>query len=146
MREALVHYRVTFGGEAPAGAQVRIIGEIKPWVDENIASLEENELIRYRRQADEAADQIGRLFRTAFVHELNSRFAMLRAELENLGKALRSRPLHNKIYTLHAQVKPEFAALHRLALASEDDESTLLDVGCHAMKTRRRRFRKWSVC
>ena len=109
--------------------QVRIIREIRPWVDESISSLEENELIQYRRQADEAADQVGRLFRTTFVHELNSRFAMLRAELDNLGKALRSRPLHNEIYTLHAQVKPEFAALHRLALASEDDESTLFGRG-----------------
>jgi hypothetical protein len=125
VRETLAHYRVTFGGAAPSGAQVRVIGEIKPWVDENISALQENELIQYRRQADEAADQIGRLFRTTFVHELNSRFSVLRTELDNLGKALRSRPLHNEIYTLHARVKPEFEALHRLALESEEDEGTL---------------------
>jgi len=125
VREALGRYRVAFGGTGPSGAQVRILGEIKPWVTENVRALEENELIQYRRQADEAADQIGRLFRTAFVHELNSRFSVMRTELDNLGKALKSRPLHNETYTLHAHVKPEFEALYRLARESEEDESTL---------------------
>lgn len=125
VREALGRYRVAFGGDGPSGAHVRIIGEIKPWVVESVRALEENELIQYRRQADEAADQIGRLFRTAFVHELNSRFSILRTELDNLSKALKSRPLHNETYTLHAHVKPEFEALYRLARESEEDESTL---------------------
>ena len=125
IRETLGRYRVTFGGGGPSGAHVQIIGEIKPWVEENVRALKESELIQYRRQADEAADQIGRLFRTAFVHELNSRFSIMRTELENLGKGLKSRPLHNETYTLHAHVKPEFEALHRLARESEEDEGTL---------------------
>jgi energy-coupling factor transporter ATP-binding protein EcfA2 len=125
IREALGRYRVDFGGVGPSGPHIKILGDIKPWVDENVTALEENELIQYRRQADEAADQIGRLFRTAFVHELNSRFSAMRTDLENLGRALRARPLHNETYSLHWQVKPEFEALHRLARESEDDETTL---------------------
>lgn len=125
IREALGHYRVGFDGTAPLGLANSILGEVKPWVEANVGALEENELIQYRRQADEAADQIGRLFRTAFVHELNARFNDLRTELETLSLALRNRPLHNEIYTLKASPREEFAALHRLARASEEDEGVL---------------------
>lgn len=125
IREALGHYRVGFDGTAPLGTQNTMVTEVKPWVETNVSALEDNELIQYRRQADEAADQIGRLFRTAFVHELNSRFNDLRTELETLSLALRNRPLHNEIYTLKATPKEEFAALHRLARESEDDDTVL---------------------
>lgn len=125
IREALGHYRVGYDGTAPLGTQNSIVTEVKPWLEINVSALETNELIQYRRQADEAADQIGRLFRTAFVHELNARFNDLRTELETLSLALRNRPLHNEIYTLKAYPKEEFAALHRLARASEEDEGVL---------------------
>ncbi|WP_395676454.1 SbcC/MukB-like Walker B domain-containing protein [Inquilinus sp.] len=123
IREALGHYRSGFDNTAPVAVQGRILSEVKPWLTTNIAMLEENELIGYRRQADDAADQIGRLFRTAFIHELNRRFNDLKTELDNLGRALKTRPLHGEIYTLHARPKDEFAALHRLARESEEDES-----------------------
>lgn len=123
IREALGHYRASFDSTAPMGVQGQIVSEVKPWVSANVAMLEGNELIRYRRQADEAAEQIGRLFRTAFIHELNTRFNALKTELENLTRALRARPLHGEIYTLHARPKEEFAALHRLAQESENDEN-----------------------
>jgi hypothetical protein len=125
IREALGHYRVSFDGTAPLGTQSTILSEVQPWVEANVAALEDNELIQYRRQADEAADQIGRLFRTAFIHELNARFNSLRAELETLSLALRNRPLHNEIYTLKASPREEFAALHRLARESEEDDTLL---------------------
>ncbi|WP_342248960.1 SbcC/MukB-like Walker B domain-containing protein [Sphingomonas sp. OTU376] len=122
IREALGHYRAHFDSTAPIAVQGSISTEIKHWVDGNVSALEDNELIRYRRQADEAVEQIGRLFRTAFIHELNARFNDLRTELENLTRALKARPLHGEIYTLHARPKEEFASLHRLARESETDE------------------------
>ncbi len=122
IREALGHYRASFDSTAPVGVQGQIISEVKPWVSANVTALEGNELIRYRSQADEAAEQIGRLFRTAFIHELNTRFNTLKTELDNLTRALKARPLHGEIYTLHARPKEEFAALHRLARESENDE------------------------
>ncbi|TIL68468.1 SbcC/MukB-like Walker B domain-containing protein [Mesorhizobium sp.] len=122
IREALGHYRVNFDNSAPVAMQGKITAEVKPWVAENVIALEGNELIRYRRQADEAADQISRLFRTAFINELNTRFNDLKTELDNLGRALKTRPLHGEIYTLHARPKEEFAALHRLARESEENE------------------------
>ena len=120
--EALSYYRASFDSTAPVVVQDRIVVEIKPWIDDNVRALEENELIGYQRQANEAAEQIGRLFRTSFIHELNDRFNELSGELELLSKALRARPLHGEIYKLTSQVKPEFAALHRLARDSQDDE------------------------
>lgn len=124
IRETLGHYRADFDNSAPIALPGAIATEVKPWLAANIAALEENELIQYRRQADEAAEQIGQLFRTAFIHELNARFNDLRSELDNLTRALRMRPLHGEIYTLHARPKEEFAALHRLARESEHDELT----------------------
>ncbi|MDX8506247.1 SbcC/MukB-like Walker B domain-containing protein [Mesorhizobium captivum] len=122
IREALGHYRASFDSTAPVATQGSITSEIKPWVSSNLQALEENELIQYRRQADEAAAQIGQLFRTAFIHELNARFNDLRTELDNLTRALKARPLHGEIYTLHARPKEEFASLHRLARESENDD------------------------
>lgn len=122
IREALGHYRLNFDSSAPVGVQGRIVSEVKPWVLSNVAALEGNELIQYRRQADEAAEQISRLFRTAFIHELNTRFNQMKTELGNLAKALKVRPLHGEIYSLHARPKEEFASLHRLARESEEDE------------------------
>ena len=122
IREALGHYRASFDSTAPVAVQGSIVSEVKPWLETNVQALEENELIQYRRQADEAADQIGILFRTSFVHELNARFNDLKTELETLTRALKARPLHGEIYTLHARPKEEFAALHRLARDSENDE------------------------
>lgn len=122
IREALGHYRASFDSTAPVALQGSIISEVKPWLQTNVQALEGNELIQYRRQADEAADQIGILFRTSFIHELNARFNDLKTELETLTRALKARPLHGEIYTLHARPKAEFAALHRLARDSENDE------------------------
>lgn len=122
IREALGHYRASFDNTAPVAVQGAIVTEVKPWLQSNIEALEGNELIQYRRQADEAADQIGALFRTSFIHELNARFNDLRTELETLTRALKVRPLHGEIYTLHARPKEEFAALHRLARDSEYDD------------------------
>jgi hypothetical protein len=122
IREALGHYRASFDSTAPVAVQGSIVSEIKPWLQANVRALEENELIQYRRQADEAADQIGRLFQTSFIHELNARFNDLKTELDTLTRALKARPLHGEIYTLHARPKEEFAALHRLTRDSENDE------------------------
>jgi energy-coupling factor transporter ATP-binding protein EcfA2 len=124
IRDDLAQYRVKFGAGGPSGGNIRIVGDIKPWVEEQVTALEENALIQYRRQADEAAERISRLFRTAFVHELNSRFVLLERELDGLTKALRARLLHNEIYTLHRRIKPEFEALYRLAQDSESDDTT----------------------
>jgi len=125
IRSDLTHYRLTFNTDAPSGPEMRILADIKPWVDEHVTGLEGNELIRYRKQADEAADQISRLFRTDFIHTLNSRFSGLESDLNELNKALRTRPLHGEVYTLRSHVRPEFAALHQLARESENDETVL---------------------
>ena len=117
------------------GAQ--IISTIKPWVEEGIKALEENELIRYRKQADEASDRVSGLFRTTFIHELNSRFGTLHAEMETLSRALRARPLHGETYQLHEMVKPEFEDLYRLARDSEHDETVLGGLFGYARAARR---------
>jgi hypothetical protein len=125
IRWALGRYAIDFPDALEDYAQASIIGTVKPWVKDGIAALEGNELIRYRQQADEAADRVSRLFKTTFVHELNSRFGQLHAEIEKLSAALRTRPLHGEIYRLKELVKPEFEDLYHLARDSEADETAL---------------------
>ncbi|MER8727650.1 SbcC/MukB-like Walker B domain-containing protein [Mesorhizobium sp. M1027] len=125
IRAALGRYAIDFPDALEGYADVPIIGTVKPWVSTGIAMLEENELIRYREHADEAADRISRLFKTTFIHELNSRFGQLRSEMEKLSAALRTRPLHGEIYRLAELVKPEFDDLYHLAKDSETDERVL---------------------
>jgi hypothetical protein len=125
IRLALGHYAMNFPDALEGAADAKITGAVRQWVTEGVEALEGNELIRYRSQADEAAERVSRLFRTNFIHELNSRFGTLEAELETLGRALRSRPLHGDIYQLQSLLKPEFEDLYRLARDSETDESVL---------------------
>jgi len=125
IRETVTRYRMDFGVETPAIADGAIMKALRPWIEEGVAALEGNELIRYRRHADEAAEQIVRLFRTAFVHELNSRFSGVESEIDGVNRALRTRPLHGEIYALRASVRAEFEGLHRLARESESDDEML---------------------
>lgn len=125
IRSALGRYAIDFPDALEGYAQALILETVKPWVSDGIATLEGNELIRYRDQADQAADQVSRLFRTTFIHELNSRFGQLHSEMEKLSAALRTRPLHGETYRLVATVKPEFDDLYHLARDSESDETAL---------------------
>lgn len=125
IRAALGRYAIDFPDALEGYADVPIIGTVKPWVSAGIAMLEDNQLIRYREQADEAADRVSRLFKTTFIHELNSRFGQLHSEMEKLSAALRTRPLHGEIYRLVELVKPEFDDLYHLAKDSETDERVL---------------------
>ncbi len=125
IRAALGTYSLAFPDALADYGQAHVPTTVKEWVDQGVAALEGNELIQYRRQADNAADTVSRLFRTTFIHELNNRFGALHEEMQSLSKALRSRPLHGERYHLKETVKPEFADLHRLAIDSEHDESAL---------------------
>jgi len=125
IRSALGLYAKTFPDALEGYAQASITKVIKGWVAEGIAMLEGNELIRYGNQADEAADRVSRLFKTTFVHELNSRFGELKAEMEKLSRALQARPLHGETYRLHEMVKPDFEDLYHLTRDSETDETVL---------------------
>jgi hypothetical protein len=125
IRAALGRYAIDFPDALEGYADVPIIGTVKPWVSDGIAMLEDNELIHYRQHADEAADRVSRLFKTTFIHELNSRFGQLHSEMEKLSAALRTRPLHGETYRLTELVKPEFDDLYHLAKDSETDERVL---------------------
>ncbi|MBB4346294.1 SbcC/MukB-like Walker B domain-containing protein [Aliirhizobium cellulosilyticum] len=131
LRDALTHYRLNFDNTAPLIGPATISTEIRAWIETNTAMLEANELIRYRQQADEAASQISRLLRTAFVQELNNRFNKLAGELDTLARALKSRPFNHEIYTLNARPKPELSGLYQLAQASQDDESVFESLFSH---------------
>ncbi len=125
VRQALGEYAINFPDPLEGYASAAIVPVVRPWVEQGIQALEGNELIQYQRQADEAADRISRLFRTTFVHELNSRFRWLETEMDALSRALKARPLHGETYHLQPSVKQEFGDLYRLARDSEDDETAL---------------------
>jgi hypothetical protein len=125
IRSALGLYAMNFPDALEGYAHAKITTAVRHWVEEGIAALEGNELLRYAEQANEAADRVSRLFKTTFVHELNSRFGELRAEMEKLSRALRARPLHGETYRLHELVKPDFEDLYHLTRDSETDESVL---------------------
>ncbi|KAB2722387.1 SbcC/MukB-like Walker B domain-containing protein [Brucella intermedia] len=125
VRAALGRYAIAFPDALEGYTQAPIIEVVKPWVMEGIATLEGNELIRYRQQAEEAAGRVTLLFKTTFIHELNNRFGQMDVEMDRLAKALRSRPLHGETYSLKTTVKQEFEDLYRLVRDSETDDSVL---------------------
>lgn len=125
IRDKVSDYLYRFGVQRPFDANSSIFGLIKPWVLETLEILEGNDLVRYRRQADEAAERITYFFRTSFVQEINSRFRDLEREIDDVRQALRNKQLHGEVYSLHALVKPEFRELYDLARASETDDKIL---------------------
>ncbi|MDR7143951.1 tetratricopeptide (TPR) repeat protein [Rhizobium sp. BE258] len=125
IRAALGRYAIAFPDPLEGYAQALITGAVRTWVNEGIATLEGNELIRYRQQADEVADHVTLLFKTTFIHELNSRFGQMEVEMDRLAKALRSRPFNNETYSLKASIKQEFEDIYRLVRDSETDDSVL---------------------
>jgi len=131
IRFALGRYAIAFPDALEGYADVPIIGTVKPWVSDGIAMLEDNELIRYRGHADEAAGRVSRLFKTTFIYELNSRFGQLHSDMEKLSAALRTRPLHGEIYRMVELVKPEFEDLYHLAKTSETDDTVLDGLFAH---------------
>jgi hypothetical protein len=133
IREKLVAYCLTFAAPRQFDRDSKILTDIKPWLAESIAILEDNELIRYRRQADQAAERITHLFRSSFIHELNSRFRNLETEMEDLRSALRSKQLHGEVYSLHAHIRPEFRGLYDLARDSENNELLLSPLFSHGL-------------
>lgn len=125
IRDKVSQYLYDFSVQRPFDGNSSIMRDMKPWVHETIEALEGNDLIRYRQQADEAAERVTYLFRTSFVQELNGRFRNVEREIDDLRAALRSKQLHGEIYSLHATVRPEFRDLYNLARASESDDSVL---------------------
>lgn len=125
IRDNVSDYLYKFGVQRPFDANSNIFGQIKPWLIQTLEILEGNDLVRYRRQADEAAERITFFFRTSFVQEINSRFRDLEREIDDVRLALRSKQLHGEVYSLHALVKPEFRQLYDLARASETDDKIL---------------------
>ncbi|MDK4705023.1 SbcC/MukB-like Walker B domain-containing protein [Rhizobium sp. CNPSo 4062] len=125
IRAALGRYAMAFPDPLEGYAQALITGAVRTWVNDGIATLEGNELIRYRQLADEIADHVTLLFKTTFIHELNSRFGQMEVEMDRLAKALRSRPFNNETYSLKASIKQEFEDIYRLVRDSETDDSVL---------------------
>lgn len=125
IRDGLTNYRYNFDSAAPTPGAANIVSEVRPWVQANVERLESNELLAYRQQADAAALQVVSLFRSAFVHELNSRFSALEDELDLINTALQARPLHNEVYRIRAEVRDDLKGLHHLARESETDDATL---------------------
>ncbi|SEH43236.1 SbcC/MukB-like Walker B domain-containing protein [Tardiphaga sp. OK245] len=125
IRTALGRYKLTFPDALEGYAEASITGTVKPWVRDGIATLEGNELTRYRQHADEAAERMSKLFKTNFIHELNNRFGQLDSEMEKLSAALKTRPLHGETYRLVHSPRTEQEDLYRLARDSESDETVL---------------------
>jgi len=125
IRDKVSDYLYSFGVQRPFDANSSILQDMKPWVEQTIAVLEGNDLVRYRRQADEAAERITFFFRTSFVQEINSRFRDLEREIDDVRQALRNKQLHGEVYSLHALVRPEFRDLFNLARTSETDDKIL---------------------
>lgn len=125
IRDKVSDYLYSFAVQRPFDANSSIILHMKPWIEQTLEVLEGNDMVRYRSQADEAAERITYFFRTSFVQEINSRFRDLEREIDDVRQALRSKQLHGEVYSLHAIVKPEFRDLHRLARESEHDDKVL---------------------
>ncbi|MFC0220169.1 SbcC/MukB-like Walker B domain-containing protein [Pseudochelatococcus lubricantis] len=125
IRDKVSSFLYDFDVRRPFDSSSSIIGQMKPWVQDMIDTLEGNDLIQYRKQADEAAGRVTYLFRTSFVQELNGCFRNVEREIDDVRVALRSKPLHGEIYSLHAYVRPEFRDLYNLARASETDDGVL---------------------
>ncbi|MBV8472639.1 MAG: hypothetical protein JO107_15095 [Hyphomicrobiales bacterium] len=106
--------------------QSSIAGEVRPWLEQQIDLIRNNSLISYAKQAEEAAETMNNVFKSAFVTELQSRFDELRAAIDRINQILGPHRFHYEQYQFSAHMDAFYEPIVRLVDAARNDQSVLL--------------------
>lgn len=123
-RRALRGYFDTFGPSAILGAESALTTEVLPWLQSNIADIENNALREREQEAAEAAARARSLFRSEFINELTSRISNMDWELRTLNASMANHPFHNERYSFHKTQDAIYGPILRIVdIAKTSDEA-----------------------
>lgn len=114
VREALADYFERFTVSSQIGTESEPLREVKPWAEQLIREIETNELRRYERQAQEAADKAATLLRGEFINALTSRISKMERDLQAMNRGLYDHPFHNERYSFHHTRVTEFQPILKI--------------------------------
>ncbi len=124
-RAALRQYFDSFGPSSQVGAESTLLTEVKPWMDLNIADIENNALREREREAAEAAARARSLFRSEFINELTSRIANMEWELRALNAAMANHPFHDERYSFHKTQDAVYGPILRVIDIAKTSDAAL---------------------
>jgi energy-coupling factor transporter ATP-binding protein EcfA2 len=123
-RRALRRYFEAFGPSAILGAESALLTEVLPWLQSNIADIENNALREREQEAAEAAARARSLFRSEFINELTSRISNMDWELRTLNASMANHPFHNERYSFHKTQDAIYGPILRVIdIAKTSDEA-----------------------
>lgn len=88
--------------------------DIRPWARQLAEEIENETLVAYRRELEEARAKTNDIFRNSFVNELIARFAGVEEELRAIRDVLRRYEFLNERYTFRSSRAPGYEAFHRI--------------------------------
>lgn len=124
-REALGAYFDENVVSSQVGTESPLLAEVKPWAEQMIEEIETNELRRYERQAQEAAEKASTLLRGEFINALTSRISKMDRELQAMNRGLRQHPFHNERYSFHHNRVAEFQPILKIMEISKTSPEAL---------------------
>jgi uncharacterized protein YPO0396 len=92
----------------------KLHGEVRPWVDERIEAIEQEELVQHQLLLKRARDEATTIFQTSFVNELAGRFAKVKHELAAVKDVLDRYPFLNERYSFRSTPDLGYEAFHRI--------------------------------
>ncbi|MCG5237879.1 SbcC/MukB-like Walker B domain-containing protein [Xanthobacter oligotrophicus] len=88
--------------------------DIRPWAQQLAEEIENETLVTYRRELEEARAKTNDIFRNSFVNVLIARFAGVEEELRAIRDVLRRYEFLGERYTFRSSQAPGYEAFHRI--------------------------------
>ncbi|SOC21474.1 SbcC/MukB-like Walker B domain-containing protein [Thalassospira xiamenensis] len=127
---AVRRYVSRFQLTKPFDDQASISRVVVNWHTDEVRRIRDDELINYKEQAEEAADEAQRLFLNHTFEELRGRFSLMDLEIESVNKGLDKHTLTREKYSVVKDTRADFEPVVSLLRAGsvsalELDETSL---------------------
>ena len=96
------------------GLRPHLFNEIRPWVRERIDEIQNETLVEYEAELENARKKTNDIFRNSFANELAARFAKVDAELRDIRDVLRKYDFLDERYNFRSSRAPGYEAFHSI--------------------------------
>ncbi|WP_046864031.1 SbcC/MukB-like Walker B domain-containing protein [Microvirga massiliensis] len=101
-----------------------LLTKVRPWAVERAQEIENETLVHYQHELNDARTRTNDIFRNSFVNELAARFAKVRAELADIRDVLKKYTLLEEIYDIKSEWAPGYEPFHRIVERQRELELT----------------------
>ncbi|WP_114943874.1 SbcC/MukB-like Walker B domain-containing protein [Microvirga calopogonii] len=101
-----------------------LLSKVRPWAIERVQEIENETLVQYQQELNDARARTNDIFRNSFVNELAARFAKVRSELMDVRDVLKKYTLLEEVYDIKAAWAPGYEPFHRIVERQRELERT----------------------